>query len=329
MLRQPSKTPARSIWLQLVLVISALAAVRVSAAVDLLAFGDWGFDIPDRQEVADTMAHYVTTLPQKPVATLLLGDNFRVKLKDADDPLIQKLFEQTYDTKVLNFPFYAALGNHDYEQNKASIELSYAAHHPGTRWHMPAKWYRLDLPQDKPLVTVLMLDSNQQALSADEWASERQWIEQQLLLPRAPWTLCAAHHTMFSNGNHGDNGVLQTEWGTLFKKYHVDFYVCGHDHTLQHLEIDGWPISFVIAGGGGAGRKPMLRDTRGPFSKSQLGFAHLHFEPAKATVRFIDGASGQIVHAFDRDRSGKVATLSNSTSDRATTKPLRVIQGIE
>lgn len=303
--------------------------LRVTAAVNFFAWGDWGFDGNDRQTVADTMAKYARTLPEKPDCALLLGDNFRVKLKNADDPMFKKLFEKTYDKKILDFPFYAALGNHDYEQNKTSIELSYAKSHPGTRWHMPAKWYRLDLPQDKPLVTILMLDSDQQAMSPDEWSAEAQWIESQLQSPRAPWTICAAHHTIFSNGAHGDNGVLQTEWGPLFKKYHVDFYACGHDHSLQHLEIPNWPISFVIAGGGGAGRKPMLRDLRGPFSKAEMGFAHFSFDADSATVRFLDGTTGHVVHAFTRDHAGKVTVLSNTPSDRATTKPLRVIQGID
>ena len=59
--------------------------------------------------------------------------------------------------------------------------------------------------------------------------------------------MCCAHHTMLSNGVHGDNGVLQKEWGALFKKYKVDFYLCGHDHDVQHLEVKDWPMSFVLA----------------------------------------------------------------------------------
>jgi predicted phosphodiesterase len=299
------------------------------ADANVLAFGDWGFDSPDRQTCADTMARYVARLPEKPDGTLLLGDNLHVKVRDVRDPIIQRIFEKTYDPKVLNFPFYAALGNHDYEQDKAHIELTYAASHPGTRWTMPAKWYRLDLPKDKPIVTALMLDSNKQAMTAQEWTDERAWIEEQLKSPRAAWTICCGHHTMFSNGNHGDNGVLQLQWGELFKKYHVDFYVCGHDHTTQHLEIPNWPISFVVAGGGSAGRKPMLRDNRGPFSRSEMGFAHLEFTKTTATVRLIDGTNGEVVHAFERDRAGSVTTLSNSPSDPATKKPLKVIQGID
>jgi hypothetical protein len=133
---------------------------------------------------------------------------------------------------------------------------------------------------------------------------------------------------MFSNGAHGDNGVLQKDWGTIFKDYHVDFYLCGHDHTLQHLDITGWPVTFVVSGGGAAGRRPMLRDNRGPFSVSQIGFTYFHFTPTLATVRLI-GGSGKLLHEFTRDPAGKVTTTVNTASDKATGHQLKIIQGFD
>ena len=186
----------------------------------------------------------------------------------------------------------------------------------------------MELPAKNPLVTMLVLDSNRQALLDAQWNAELAWLEQELAKPHAPWLICAAHHTLFSNGAHGDNGVLQQQWGTLFKKYHVDFYLCGHDHTMQHLEIPEWPISFVISGGGGGGRREMLRDNRGPFSRSTLGFADIHFEEQMATVNLVD-EKGKTLHAFTRQRdSGEVKTTFNSPSDKATTQPLKTIQGL-
>ena len=145
---------------------------------------------------------------------------------------------------------------------------------------------------------------------------------------RAVAHLCRPPHDFQQRRLHGDNGVLQQQWGTLFKKYHVDFDLCGHDHTMQHLEIPEWPLSFVISGGGGGGRRQMLRDNRGPFSRSTLGFADLHFEQNLATVRLLD-EKGQILHAFTRQREGgEVKTTVNSPSDKATTQPLRTIEGL-
>ena len=297
-------------------------------SLELFAVGDWGIDSPDRQKVADAMATYATAEPaHKPQDVLLLGDNFYINLTGVDDPRIHQFFDLTYDAKKLDVPFYAVLGNHDYKGDNASIEMKWASQGK-SRFTLPSRWYRLELPAEHPVVSVFMLDSDQPYMPNGMWDQETQWLKTELAKPHAPWVICCAHHDMFGNGSHGDNGVLQTTWGPLFKEYHVPFYICGHEHTLQHLEIPGWPISFVIAGGGGAARKPMLRDLRGPFSRASLGFAAMTFTPDVATISLIDG-DDQVVHEFTRSADGAVKILMNTPSDKATKHPLRVLQGID
>ena len=325
----------RSWWSHALLSLAALgcacrcagaSATTAPVEVNLLAIGDWGFDSPDRQAVADAMA---ADAGARPDAVLLLGDNFRTRLKDENDPAIQRLFEHTYDPIRLACPFYAALGNHDYEQDKALIEMAYASGHPQSRWKMPARWYRVDLPSAAaPLVTVLALDSNKPKMSPADWTAQIDWMGRELAGPRGRWTICCAHHPLFSNGSHGDNGVLQTQWGPLLKQRHVDFYLSGHDHTLQHLEIANWPISFVISGGGGARRTAMLRDVRGPFSRSEMGFTHLRFTADMADVRLVD-AHDATLHEFSRDLKGAIHVISTTASDPATRNPLKLIQGLD
>jgi hypothetical protein len=297
-----------------------------AGSLELFAVGDWGIDSPDRQTVADAMAKTVGP-DHHPAAVLLLGDNYYVDLTDVNDPRIQSFFEKTYDPVKLNVPFYAVLGNHDYKGDNAAIELAYAAQ-GHTRFTMPSRWYRLDLPAAHPAVTILMLDSDKDTMAPSSWEAQTAWLATELAKPHAPWLMCCAHHNMFGNGSHGDNGVLQTTWGPLFLKYRVAIYLCGHEHTLQHLEIPNWSTSFVIAGGGGADRKPMLKDKRGPFSRASLGFADLQFSPQVVTVSLLDG-SATVVHAFTRASDGKVTLLQNSSSDPATKHPLAVINGID
>src|ERR1041385_9033315 len=146
-------------FIGLVLVLLVRAAV---ADVNLLAFGDWGEDSPAEAAVASAMKAYVDRSHIKPDAVLLLGDNFYVKLPGGvNDPHWKKLFEQMYDPTRLAMPFYAVLGNHDCEENRAEIELDYAKQNPRSRFKMPARWYRVDWPA----VTVLALDSNRDKLS--------------------------------------------------------------------------------------------------------------------------------------------------------------------
>ena len=197
----------------------------------------------------------------------------------------------------------------------------------------PAKWYRVDFPQgaEKPLVTALMLESSMPRLTPQEWAEQKRWIAEQLTNSPARWPLACAHHPLFSNGSNGDNGVLQQEWGPIFKACGLDFYVGGHDHDLQHLEIPNWPFTFVQAGGGGQSITDMRRDLRGPFSRKVYGFVHLHLEGDKADVRYVAAPDARnhdvrVIHHFAREKeTGKVTVVSTTGIDRATTTPLMFI----
>src|SRR6266446_1862090 len=142
--------------------------------VNIIIMGDWGNSKETQKKTATTMASYVEKTGRGFNATLLAGDNFYVKLSGVQDYQWQSLFEDMYDAKKLAMPFYVALGNHDYEQNKAQIERDYARKNPDSRWKYPGKWYRLDFPAKpaKPLLSVLMLDSNKPKLSKEEWAAQ-------------------------------------------------------------------------------------------------------------------------------------------------------------
>ena len=239
--------------------------------VNLVAMGDWGINSNRQKEVARTLASYVAARGTQFNGLLTCGDNFYVSLKSTTDAAWKTVFEDMYDASRLNIPFYAALGNHDYDRQKDKIELQYAAEHPDSRWKLPARWYRLELPEQQPLVTILMLDSNRSAMGYEDWERELAWMEEELSKPRqTKWTICVAHHTLVSNGDHGDGYTIESDWGDLFKKHNVDFYVCGHDHSLQHMQVADWPTSFVVAGGGGQTRTGIKRDDRGPFGASSM-----------------------------------------------------------
>src|SRR3954471_16059305 len=196
------------------------------AQVNLLAMGDWGSGKEEQKKVAGAMTDYVRQSGKRFDGMLLAGDNFYVTLSGTNDPLWQTLFEEMYDRTILDFPFYVSLGNHDYEQGKSSLEHDYAREPPESRWKLPSHYYRLELPKEKPLVTVLMLDSNRQAMSDADWNAEMFWLKTELEKPRTTkWMIACAHHPFFSNGDHGDNGVLQRAWGPLFRKAKLDMYV--------------------------------------------------------------------------------------------------------
>lgn len=269
--------------------------------LNFLTFGDWGSGLPDQQTVSAAMA--AAAAKQQPPfdAVLSLGDNFYVTLPDgAKSKAFRSLFEEMYSKEKLPFPFYIALGNHDVtSEKKLQAELDYAKQNPDSRWKLPSRWYRRDLPEGKPLVSLLVLDSNRSQLGK-KFDDEMNWLEAELARPRpGKWLVCMAHHPLFNNGKHKDDKFLIDTWGPLFTKYKVDLYLAGHDHNLQHLEIPGYPTSFCVSGGGGQLTYALLRDDRGPFAARTYGYTTLHFTLETATIAFFN-SDGKKLHEFER-----------------------------
>jgi len=285
-----------------------------------LMIGDWGYDKTrvNQVAVAQAMKEYARAKKLTPDGLFLLGDNFYGPFKGGTDcPRWQDDFENIYPASAFPGPCWAVLGNHDYDDepvDKLNAELRYKADHPTTRWYMPAKWYRLELPEKKPLATLLMLDSDYHnsavSLTDDEKAAQMKWLVAELEKPRTtPYLIVMGHHPLYSNGHHGDDDALIADWEPLFKKYQVQFYFFGHDHDLQHLEFDNHPTSFVGSGAGGANLYEILKPERGPYSGEVFGFTHMQMNSERIIVRHLDTAQKQ-VHAFSKTPAGKVSILA-------------------
>ena len=281
--------------------------------IHLLAFGDFGTGNKHQVAVAAQMAEFARKLNAPLTGVLALGDNFYQKLTPER---FAPHFETMYSAQDLNCPFYALLGNHDYGPqydskqgpDKAQMQLDYARNNPGSRWKLPAKWYALELPDaTHPLVKIIYLDSNffEAALTPQEKLDQQRFLEAELKKEtRAPWLWVAGHHPLFSNGQHGDDAGMVKRLGESVANSAVSMYLCGHDHTLQHLELPDYKASFVISGGGGADLHEIKRSDRG-YAEKVLGFNHLHVTMTRVNVQYID-ADGRCLHAFRRTLDGQV-----------------------
>lgn len=300
------------------------AAARVDAQAEhMFLLGDWGAagSIDPQRQVAQAMGSYAREQNIAPSALFLLGDNFYGQLDGgAACPRWQTQFEEMYPPSQFRGPCYSLLGNHDYNvepAGKAEAQLAYAAAHPGTRWTMPAKWYRFDFPQERSLVTFLALDSNYQkatpeklSLTVEERAAQAQWLKAELAKPRATrFLVVCGHHPLYSNA--GDSSMLIAEWDALFREHSAHLYFCGHIHDLEHLEFDGHPTSFIVTGGGGTTlrEKQTYKSTAlNRFSEGVHGFTHLEISGERLVIRHIDG-DGRQLHAFAKTPPGNVELL--------------------
>lgn len=262
------------------------------------------------------MTKYVTAMNPKAQGMLLLGDNFYHPMPGGFQAKRWKSdFSDIYPASVFSFPCWAILGNHDYHDTPGNekIQLGYNNfRQKKTRWTMPGKQYRLDLPAENPMVTFIMIDTDWESInrrihgdrvpcwmSDEEKTSQMAWLESQLASKRAPFTVVVGHHPVYSDGSHGDTPELVKELGPVLEKHGVHLYLCGHDHDLQHLELEGLKTSFVISGGGGA---PICQNTQArPNSviKPTHGFSHLFLADKRLHVRHID-SDGLTCHEFSK-----------------------------
>jgi hypothetical protein len=292
--------------------------------LNFLAIGDFGTGGADQKRVAQAMAGFVSKHSLKPEALWLLGDNFYNEDKAGfrtESPRWTKEIEEMYPASVFPGPMHVVLGNHDYHDNPGGekVQLAYAKK-PGVRWNFPSKWYRLDLGGPKPLVTFLCLDSNlpkvsggkpdkngnvRACLTQEEMEAQLAWFKLELAKPRAPFTVVVAHHPLYSNGSHGDTRPLIDQWGGLLQDHKVHAYLCGHDHDLQHLELEGKFTSFVVSGGGGAKTRklPSTRDV--PFARDIHGFTCMSVTGEILRFTHYD-ADGAQLHTFQKKTDGMV-----------------------
>lgn len=282
----------------------------------LLAFGDFGNARSDSQaKVAARMAGFSKQLNQPLDAVLALGDNFYGKMTP---DRFDRHFEKMYDPEALPCPFHACIGNHDYEKadygrdpepRKFEMQLEYARENPGSRWKMPAKWYALELPDaTNPLLKLIVLDSNLREgdLTPQEKLAQKRFLEAELAKgTKAPWLWLVMHHPPYTETTkRKDNPRLIEMLDGALRNHPVSVCIGGHDHNLQHLQVEGCDTSFIVSGAGGASTYEVTPSQRG-FSKQVLGFNHFHLTKERILGQFID-VDGNCLHSFRRGQDGKV-----------------------
>ncbi len=268
----------------------------------LFCLGDWGSGADANQSaVAKAMQDYARSADVRPHALMLLGDNFYGALPGTDSPRWEREFESMYPASAFPGACYAILGNHDYDDQRGGekIQLAYAKT-PGTRWKMPARWYRLDLPEDRPVATLLCTNTHYAKLSPSEIAEQQRWLETELAAPRTtPCLMVLGHHPIFSCGpHHGDSPYLQP-WSPLFHERQVHAYVCGHEHDLQHLREPGRYTDYIVSGAGGRALHPVQANEKTQFAKEQFGFLHLSISSGELNAAFV-GTGATVFYSFNR-----------------------------
>lgn len=299
----------------IILVVSLLAGcqppregtVRETATGDSLSFiviGDWGVGGSTAQQA---VAEQMDTVARRNNVQFIIttGDNFYpTGVLSADDPQWQRSFEKVYDQQGHMIPWYPTLGNHDYNGSVAA-QVAYSRDH--RRWRMTAPYYALRKRAGKASVVFAFADMNpfiksyynqkMPELKLQDTAAQYQWLQQTLSAP-ADWKIMIGHQPLYSAGSHGGNTGLVGRFKPLLLQTNTDFYLAGHDHNLQHIQLAGEKIHYLVSGGGGRGLYGLRqKDEHTRFALSAHGFLLMTLYPDKANITFY-GAQGQVLYQY-------------------------------
>lgn len=219
-----AQTPALSITLP-----------RLDDSVKFAAMGDNGTGGRAQYEVADRMAEAHKLFPYEFV--IMLGDNMYGRQQPAD--FVTK-FERPYKYLLdAGVKFYAALGNHD-EQNNRFYKP----------WNMNGERY---YTYTKKNVRFFVLDS--------DYIDPKQldWITGQLRSSDDDWKVVYFHHPLYSSaGRHGSEADLRLVLEPLFVRYGVNVVFSGHDHTYERMKPQKG-IYYFVSGSAGQLRRGDLQ----------------------------------------------------------------------
>jgi 3',5'-cyclic AMP phosphodiesterase CpdA len=170
---------------------------------------------------------------------IMLGDNMYGNQNPKD--FVRK-FEEPYKALLQrDVKFYAALGNHDNQENRF-YKL----------WNMNGERY---YSYKKDRVRFFVLDTDY----LDQ--QQRAWIERELRSSTDDWKIAYFHHPLYSSAAaHGSQVDLQLILEPLFVKYGVNVVFQGHDHTYERIKPQKG-IYYFVEGASGKLRVGDLRKT--------------------------------------------------------------------
>lgn len=117
-----------------------------------------------------------------------------------------------------------------------------------------------------------------------------QWLDQVLSDSKADWKIVFGHFPIHSctTGEHGDTPSLIKYLQPILEKHNVDAYFSGHDHILQHIQING--VDYMGSGAGAKEHSGINKDYSGLKGSmtGKYGFMRHYLTSSAFSTTFID-----------------------------------------
>jgi len=281
-------------------------------SLNFLVVGDWGRNGAYHQkETADEMEKIASQYDIQFIVST--GDNiYEEGVKGVYDEKWKSSFENIYTGAHLQKPWYCVLGNHDYK-GLVDAEIGYSQH--SNRWNMPARYFTKKVKiENQDSVLLAFLDTNPFISSyrnthgkygdvdRQDTSLQLKWLDSVLNHSHDSFKLVFGHHPVYSAGTgHGNSPDLIKQLNPLLIKNGVDFYICGHDHDLQHLKKSTGSLDYIVSGAGSETRIAGFIPGMSLFSNGDSGFALISLSKNNARVYFIN-YKGEILYSYEKNR---------------------------
>lgn len=284
-----------------------------SGSMHFLSLGDWGKQNDDQAAVSYQMAKYADQFNAS--FLLAVGDNFYEEgVTNSTDPQWQTTYRDVYTAQSVQIPWLAIQGNHDHNLGHGQGEIDYFLERRDKRWIMPSYWYSASFNLQSPdqsinstvqfvlIDTVILADDNANFTKAR--IEQYEWIKKTFNESTADWLIVVGHYPIYSGGEHGNTKELDQNLLPMMKKANVDMYLCGHDHTLQHLQDSKNGIQYFLSGNGAK------RGTYSPIKQSMFGavdpgFMTHSIDGLKSMTTNLVDLKGNLIYTYTQNRIPK------------------------
>ncbi len=110
---------------------------------------------------------------------------------------------------------------------------------------------------------------------------------------QAKYVVVTGHHPMWVSSTTEERSVspYTNDFHPILVAHGVHAYLSGHDHTMQHHQMDG--VDYFVAGAGskiGGTAEPIVGSR---FSLARAGFLLARMSPSYLDIQFVDYAGTQ------------------------------------
>ena len=87
-------------------------------------------------------------------------------------------------------------------------------------------------------------------MKKEEILEQLEYFKDKISKSNSDWKVLYGHHTYRSVSGHGNaEPILEQFLNHLFSLNKINLYMCGHDHTKQHIIKDN--LHILVSGAGG------------------------------------------------------------------------------